>query len=121
MGKKMIYLSCSVCMLMCAAPAQADLAEWEAAIGAADPLHWYKFDEASGTDCIDSGSAGLNGTYDGVSLNQQGLFGLGTAAEFDRTGANRVDFAGATDLPGPWTVEYVVKTTKAAAMSSRAM
>ena len=115
MGKKVIYVGCSVYMLMVVALAQADLPEWEAAIDAANPVHWYKFDEVSGTDCMDSGSAGLNGTYDGVSLNQQGLFGLGTAVEFDRTGANSVSFADGTDLPGPWTVEYVVKTTKAAA------
>jgi hypothetical protein len=31
---------------------------------------------------------------------------------FERTGANRANFTGATDMPGPWTVEYIVKTTK---------
>ncbi|MBN2128742.1 MAG: hypothetical protein JW741_04570, partial [Sedimentisphaerales bacterium] len=122
MTGRLLYLACLVCLLTLVSTAQADLAEWEAAIDAAGPLHWYKFNEASGTDCIDSGSEGLNGVYDGVSLNQPGLFGLGTAAEFDRSGANRVDFAGAADLPGPWTVEYVIKTTKApAANDSQAL
>ena len=59
MGKKVIYVGCSVYMLMVVALAQADLPEWEAAIDAANPVHWYKFDEVSGTDCMDSGSAGL--------------------------------------------------------------
>jgi hypothetical protein len=90
---------------------QADLAGWEAVISDANPLHWYKFDETS-MDCIDSGSGGLNGTYDGVSLGQEGLFEPGTAVGFERTGANRANFTGATNLPGPWTVEYIVKTTK---------
>ncbi len=115
MIQRLLYLFSLMCLLTLVSTAQADLAEWEAAIDAADPLHWYKFNEASGTDCIDSGSAGLNGVYNGVIVNQPGLFGLGTAVEFDRSGANLVDFAGATDLPGPWTVEYVVKTTKAPA------
>jgi hypothetical protein len=90
---------------------QADLAGWKAAISEANPLHWYRFDE-TGADCIDSGSGGLNGTYDSVLLGQEGRFGPGTAAEFQRIGANRVNFTGATNLPGPWTVEYIVKTTK---------
>ncbi|MHC4147454.1 MAG: LamG-like jellyroll fold domain-containing protein, partial [Planctomycetota bacterium] len=45
-------------------------------------------------------------------MGQEGLFGPGTAVGFERTGANRANFADATDLPGPWTVEYIVKTTK---------
>ena len=90
---------------------QADLAGWEAAIGDAKPLHWYKFDE-TGSECIDSGSGGLNGTYDSVSLGQEGRFEPGTAVGFQRVGANRANFTGAANLPGPWTVEYIVKTTK---------
>ena len=78
MIQRLLYLFSLMCLLTLVSTAQADLAEWEAAIDAADPLHWYKFNEASGTDCIDSGSAGLNGVYNGVILNQPGLFGLGT-------------------------------------------
>jgi len=110
----MFCLLSLVLVLVIGAAAQAGLAEWEAAIGGANPLHWYKFDEA-GTDCIDSGSGGLNGVYDGVVMGEEGLFGPGTAVGFERSGANRADFANATDMPGPWTVEYIVKTTKAAA------
>jgi hypothetical protein len=112
MCKTLIYLVVLL-LLVLAAPGvvQADLAGWEAAISDANPLHWYKFDE-TGTDCIDSGSGGLNGTYDSVALGQEGRFGPGTAVEFERVGANRADFPGATNLPGPWTVEYIVKTTK---------
>jgi hypothetical protein len=95
---------------------QADLERWESVISDANPLHWYKFDETS-ADCIDSGSGGLNGTYEDVLLSQEGLFGPGTAVGFERTGANRATFTGAADLPGPWTVEYIVKTTKAPAGS----
>ena len=111
MYKKVFYLLSVVLALAIGATAQAGLVEWEAAINGADPLHWYKFDE-TGTDCIDSGSGGLNGVYDGVVMGQEGLLGPGTAVGFERTGANRADFAAATDLPGPYTVEYIVKTTK---------
>ena len=111
MCKKMIYLVSVIVVLAIGSLAQAGISEWEAAISGANPLNWYKFNE-TGTDCIDSGSGGLNGTYDGVSLAQEGLFGAGTAVGFERTGANRANFTGATDMPGPWTVEYIVKTTK---------
>ncbi len=111
MCKKMIYLVSAILVLAIGNVSQAGLEEWEAAISADNPLHWYKFDE-TGNDCIDSGSGGLNGTYDGVSLAQEGFFGAGTAVGFERSGANRANFANATDMPGPWTVEYIVKTTK---------
>jgi len=92
--------------------AQAGLAEWEAAISASHPLHWYKFNE-TGTTCIDSGSGGLNGIYKNVSLCQRGFFGQETAVGFnERIGAKFVNFSEASDLPAPWTVEYIIKTTK---------
>jgi hypothetical protein len=111
MYKKAFQVLLAVLIPVVGGAARADLAEWEAAIGAADPLHWYKFNE-TGTDCIDSGSGALNGVYDGVVMGAEGLFGSGTAVAFERTGANRANFENATDLPGPWTVEYIVKTTK---------
>jgi len=122
MCKKLIYLVVAFVLVSAACSVvQADLAGWEAAISDADPLHWYKFDE-TGSECIDSGSGGLNGTYDSVALGREGRFGPGTAAAFERVGANRVNFAGAENLPGPWTVEYIVKTTKApAAQDSQAL
>ena len=122
MCRKLIYLACFVILMSAACDVvQAGLAEWDAAISGANPLHWYKFDE-TGSECIDSGSGGLNGTYDSVLLGQEGRFEPGTAAEFQRIGANRVNFTGATNLPGPWTVEYIVKTTKApAANDSQAL
>jgi hypothetical protein len=111
MCKKIFYSFTLILIFTIAASTRAGLPEWETAIGDAAPLHWYKFNE-TGTDCIDSGSAGLNGTYDGVSMAQEGFFGPGAAVGFERTGANRADFENAEDLPGPWTVEYIVKTTK---------
>jgi len=112
MCRKLTYLFLVLFVPAVGTVAQAGLPEWEAAIKGASPLHWYKFNEATGTNCVDSGSGALNGAYDGVSLAQAGFFGAGAAVGFTRTGANRANFTGATDLPGPWTVEYVVKTTK---------
>lgn len=114
MCKRLNYWITFVLVISMSGLVQADLAEWEAAISEANPLHWYKFDE-TGTDCIDSGSGGLNGTYEDVLLGQDGFFGPGTAAGFERNGDNRAHFTGATDLSGTWTAEYIVKTTKAPA------
>ena len=111
MSKNVLCPVFVVLLLAAGSAVQAGLAEWETAISGANPLHWYKFDE-TGADCIDSGSGGLNGVYDGVVMGQEGLLGPGTAVGFERAGANRADFANASDLPGPWTVEYIVKTTK---------
>ncbi|MEJ2703415.1 MAG: LamG domain-containing protein, partial [Sedimentisphaerales bacterium] len=112
MFKKLIYLAtCFVLVSAVTEVVQADLAGWDAVISDAGPLHWYKFDE-TGTDCIDSGSGGLDGVYEDVTVGQDGFFGSGQAVEFTRTGANRANFGTADDLPGPWTVEYVVMTTK---------
>src|SRR5512139_2341745 len=115
--KKWLILTSCVCWLALLGTVQADpLADWETAIGGANPLHWYKFNETSGTDCIDSGSGKLNGKYDGPTPGQTGLFGATSAATFTRSGGtNTAVFTGAANLPGPWTVEYLVMSTKAAA------
>jgi len=115
MRRKLISLVSFVLVLTIGSPAQAGLAEWEAAISSANPLHWYKFDETAGTNCIDSGSAGLGGTYDGVTLGVQGFFGAGTAVRFDWSPQNRVNLTGGTDLDTSWTVEYIVMNMKLAA------
>ena len=111
MYKKLSYLVVVALMASMSVLVEADLAEWEAAISDAHPLHWYKFNE-TGTDCIDSGSGGLNGIYEDVLVGQDGFFGPGTAVGFERTGANRATFANAENLSGSWTAEYIVKTTK---------
>jgi hypothetical protein len=117
MSKLWLSLTSCVCLLTLLGIVQADpQADWETAISAGNPLHWYKFDETSGTDCIDSGSGQLNGTYDGPTPGQAGFFGSTSAATFTRVGGtNTAAFTGAANLPGPWTVEYVVMSTKAAA------
>jgi hypothetical protein len=118
----MIYLVSFVLVLAIGSLAQAGLAEWEAAISGANPLHWYKFDESTGTECVDSGSAGLGGTYDGVTLGVQGHFGVGKAVRFDWSPQNRVNLTGGTDLDTSWTVEYIVMNMKpAAAQGSMAL
>ncbi len=87
----------------------AGLSGWNMLIEGASPLHWYKFDEASGTNCLDSGSGAMSGTYDGVSIAQEGMLESGQAVLFSGTGANRITFGSAGDLSGDWTAEYIVK------------
>ncbi|MHC4557861.1 MAG: LamG domain-containing protein, partial [Planctomycetota bacterium] len=113
MCRKLIYLASFVLLLFIGSVGRAGLPEWETAINGANPLHWYKFNETTGSDCIDSGSSGLNGTYDGVLLSQGGYFGAGAAVRFDRSAANVVNFPGATNLGGSWTAEYIVRNMKA--------
>jgi hypothetical protein len=110
MDKKLICVLALFLALAVGGAAQADLASWEAAIGIAGPLHWYKFNETAGTDCLDSGSGALKGVYNGVTLAVEGFFGAGTGAQFTRPNGTRVEFAGATDLSAPYTAEYIAKT-----------
>ena len=98
-------------LFMSATTVVADEVAWNAAIGASSPLHWYKFDEPSGTDCIDYGSGDLNGTYRSlVDLNQEGAFGPGKAVLFERGGQNDVMWTrGGTVETPEWTAEFIVK------------
>jgi len=109
MCEKWTHPICVLLALAISGVAWAGPRRWAEAVSAANPLHWYKFDEAAGTTCFDHGSEGLNGSYDGVLLGQTGFFGPESAVRFDRSGANRINFAGGTDLSSPWTAEYIVK------------
>jgi uncharacterized membrane protein len=111
--QKVAVVTACACYLTLVGVVQADsLTDWEAAISAANPLHWYKFNGATGEDCIDSGSGKLNGTYDGPMPGQAGLFSSTSAAVFSRPlGTDRVNFPGAANLAGPWTAEYIVMST----------
>lgn len=120
--RRLICLISFILVLAVGSAAQAGPHKWEEAISAANPLHWYRFDETTGTACFDYGSEGLNGTYDGVFLAQQGFFGATTAVRFDRSAANAVNFAGGSDLSGPWTAEYIVKKmSEAGALDSQCL
>ena len=80
-------------------------ADWNSTISAANPLHWFAFDETSGTTADDQGSGNADGTYTGsVGLGAAGL--VGNAASFD--GASHV-LVGGADLVGDWTVETIFK------------
>ncbi|MBN1126634.1 MAG: laminin G domain-containing protein [Sedimentisphaerales bacterium] len=105
-GRKTIGLL-AVSMLIGVGSAIGQEANWDAAINASNPLNWYKLDEAQGTVCSDSGSGGLNGTYTNVSLGQDGVFGAGSAVEFDGGLGSVIQFGG-TNLTDDYTVEYLV-------------
>ncbi len=81
---------------------------WEQTVSSSNPLHWYKFDEASGSVCNDHGSGGLNASYDGVSLAQAGFFAADGAVGFAGTGTNSVMLNG-TNINAGWTVEYILQ------------
>jgi len=120
MFKKLICAFALILALAVGGVAQADLASWEAAISAASPLNWYKFNETAGTDCLDSGSGALKGVYNGATPAVEGFFGAGSGAQFVRANMTRVDFAGATDLSAPYTAEYIVKTSLAGPANQQA-
>jgi N-acetyl-beta-hexosaminidase len=91
-------------------PPPPDSTTWQEAVSNKNPLNWYKFEETSGTTCIDHGSEGLNGTYQGVSLAQQGAFGPGSAVSFNGSGVNNVLLNG-SEITSDWTAEFVIMKT----------
>ena len=72
-------------------------------------MHWYRFNESAGSDCLDYGTGSLNGIYDGVILTEDGILGSSQAIRFPGSGYNRITFGTAEDYSGQWTVEYIVK------------
>ena len=121
MRGKLTYLIYFAAVLGITGAAQGGMQNWEKAVSAANPIHWYKCNETAGAGCIDYGSEGLNGTYDGVLLGQDGFFAAGTAVRFDRTAANIINLGG-SDLLGAWTAEYIVKKmSEAGARDSQAL
>ena len=90
---------------------QAGVQKWAAAVQAANPLHWYRFEEAPGTAAAeDKGSGGLNGVYRSlVDLGQDGLLGPGQAARFERGGTEDVMWTQGGNVASPeWTAEFIV-------------
>lgn len=84
---------------------QASRADWISTITAENPLHWFQFEETTGSTAVDSGSAGANGTYEnGVILDVPGL--VGKAVRFD--GVDDHVFVDGPDLDGDWTAEFIV-------------
>ena len=98
-------------LCMTATVVMADEVAWDAAVGASAPLHWYKFDETSGTECVDHGSEGLTGTYRSlVNLNEEGAFGPGKSVLFERGGQTDLMWTqGGTVETPEWTAEFIVK------------
>jgi hypothetical protein len=106
---------CQLCILvlvlLMASAAQAGLQKWDSLVQAANPLHWYKFNEAVGnTDAADLGSGALNGAYRSlVDLGQEGLFGPGEAARFERGGTDDIMITQGADVTSAeWTAEFIV-------------
>jgi hypothetical protein len=101
--KSLRYITLTAFALSVAMTSAAQ-ADWSGTISAAGPLHWFNFEETSGTTADDSGSANVDGTYTGsVMLGTPGL--VGNAAMFD--GASHV-FVGGPSLTGDWTLETIM-------------
>ncbi len=82
-------------------------ADWASTIAGASPLHWFQFEETQGTTAVDSGSAGVSGTYTGgFTLGAAGL--VGNAASFDGVDGRVV--VNGPDLAGDWTVEAILSS-----------
>ncbi|MBN1816035.1 MAG: CotH kinase family protein, partial [Sedimentisphaerales bacterium] len=97
---------CIIFLVIEASLVYGSKASWDAAVAADNPLHWYRFDEMSGTSCLDYGSVALNGAYNAVVLAQDGLLGSATAVEF--LGSSLVNFGSAPPIFSDWTAEYIV-------------
>jgi hypothetical protein len=121
MYRKLICTISFVLVLAIGGIVRAGIENWQNAINASNPLNWYRFNEITGTNCIDYGSEKLNGTYDGVISGQEGFFGPATAVLFDATVRSMTDFeAGSpSNLTFDWTVEYILKITTDSALQYR--
>lgn len=106
--KNLFHCAMLFCLLSVAVGSEGDYSLWEQTVSNSNPLHWYKFNEASGSVCTDHGSGGLNGFYDGVSLAQAGFFGVDGAVGFGGSGTNSVVLNG-TNIDAAWTVEYILQ------------
>ena len=106
-------LSCPVVLLALIAGgiSQAGVQKWESVVSEANPLHWYRFNEASGTTTAnDMGSAGRNGEYRSlVELAQPGCLGAGEAVRFEAGGQTDVMYTQGGNVTGAeWTAEFVI-------------
>jgi len=104
------YVCVLVFVLFMVGTAQAGLQKWDSVVQAANPIHWYKFNEAPGeTAAPDLGSVGLDGAYRSlVDLGQEGLFGPGEAALFERGGTDDVMWTQGGDVTSAeWTAEFI--------------
>jgi Concanavalin A-like lectin/glucanases superfamily len=111
MGRKLFYLITCVSLLVVNGATQAGVMKWETVVQDANPIHWYRFDEAPGTTAADDeGSADLDGEYrELVDLGQEGLFGPGQAVLFERGGQTDVMWTQGGDLTSEeWTAEFIV-------------
>jgi len=118
---------CAIALLFVVSGAtQAGIQKWESVVGGANPIHWYRFDEAPGTTVADDeGSVDLDGEYRSlVELGQDGVFGPGQAVRFERGGQDDVMWTQGGDVTsGEWTAEFVImkmSNTVAQALSDSA-
>jgi hypothetical protein len=124
--KAMKLVNCLVSLIF-AGSVHAGLSEWQAAVTADNPRNWYRFDETAGTALVDHGPGGLNGTYEGVTINQPGLFGPGQAATFpgQSDGNDLVRFDTNTwanqTIAGDWTAEFIIYKAAAGQGFSQAL
>lgn len=110
--KNIIVAFILISLCITAFNALADEVSWNATMQAANPLHWYRFDELPGdANCIDYGSAALDGIYQSlVDQGQEGVFGPGKAVRFERGGSEDVMWTQGGTLPSAeWTAEFIVK------------
>lgn len=127
--KEVISFLVLIALCITAACTFADEVSWDAAMRAAEPLHWYKFNEPPKSadpnapydpNCYDYGSAGINGVYLSYSdPGQEGAFGPQSAVLFED---QNVDYIyedimyvglepgdnGALTTP-EWTAQFIVK------------
>ncbi len=88
-----------------AATADLACADWTSEVSSSNPLHWFRFEETTGTTADDQGSADVDGTYmGGYTLGTPGL--VGNAVSLD--GAGHV-FVGGPNLATDWTLETIFK------------
>ncbi len=95
----------TVAVILCTA--DSALADWVTEVTGANPLHWHRFEELTGPNAADLGSAGVTAAYSNVALDNLGRFSK--AVYFDGTGNDSSVNIGQPALTGDWTAEFIAK------------
>ncbi|MBR5710233.1 MAG: autotransporter-associated beta strand repeat-containing protein [Thermoguttaceae bacterium] len=89
------------------AKAQDHATAMETVISAAQPVHWYKFDDRSTNVIADYGSSPVEGAGVSRNVDMSAISELHQVADFSGNNS-KVDLTGTDNITGDWTAEFYI-------------
>ena len=89
------------------AKAQDHSIAMETVISTAQPVHWYKFDDASTNIIADYGSSPVEGAGASRNVDMSAISELRQVADFSGN-YSKVDLTGTSNITGDWTAEFYI-------------